>query len=170
MDFCRKQISGIHFDLPGIEIKNPPKSIFYGSFHQNKSNPHLSQTLTIRTPYTLCIDAKSARCRKFLPTDTRIHFPSGSNFQPNRNAEATGLSFINSLCTRSECILPVLMENKKNHQTTLPKGRNGFSLLDVVDRDEPKYQIRNPYELTNAIIYTDERYNDCFLFHSTALA
>ena len=33
MDFCYKQVSGIHFDLPGIEIKNPPKSICYGSFH-----------------------------------------------------------------------------------------------------------------------------------------
>ena len=59
------------------------------------------------------------------------------------------------------------MENNKNHQITLPKGRIGLSSLDVVDRDEPKYQIRSPYELTNAIISTDERYNDCFLLHST---
>ena len=41
MDFYQKQVSGIHFDLPGVEIKNPPKSICYGSFHQNKSFPHL---------------------------------------------------------------------------------------------------------------------------------
>ena len=59
------------------------------------------------------------------------------------------------------------MENNKNHQITLPKGRIGFSSLDVVDRDEPKYQIRSPYELTDAIISNDERYNDCFLFYST---
>ena len=62
------------------------------------------------------------------------------------------------------------MESNKNHQITLPKGRIGFSSLDVVDRDEPKYQIRSPYELTNAIISTDERYNDCFLLHSTVPA
>ena len=37
MDFGQKQVSGIHFDLPGIEIKNPPKSICYGSF--TKTNP-----------------------------------------------------------------------------------------------------------------------------------
>ena len=61
MDFCQKQVPGIHFDLPGIEMKNPPKSLCYGSFHQNKSYPHLLQILTIRTPYTLSIDAKSAR-------------------------------------------------------------------------------------------------------------
>ena len=170
MDFCQKQVSGIHFDLPGIEIKNPPKSVCFGSFHQNKSYPHLSQILTIRTPYTMYIDAKSARCWKYSPIDTHIHFPPGSTFQPNRTAVATGLSFINTLCTRSECNLPILMENNKNHQITLPKGRIGFSSLDVVDRDEPKYQIRSPYELTNAIISSDERYNDCFLLHSTVPA
>ena len=59
------------------------------------------------------------------------------------------------------------MEKNKNHQITLPRGRLGFSPLDVLDREDSKYQIRSPYELTNAIITTDERYNDCFLLHST---
>ena len=62
------------------------------------------------------------------------------------------------------------MENNKNHQITLPKGRIGFSSLDVVDRDEPKYQIRSPYELMKAITSTDERYNDCFRQLSTVPA
>ena len=39
MDFCQKQVSGIHFDLPGIELKKPPKSICYGSC--TKRNPIL---------------------------------------------------------------------------------------------------------------------------------
>ena len=111
------------------------------------------------------IDAKSSRCWKDSPTDAQIHFPPGSTFQPNRTAVATGLSFINTLCTQSERNLPILMENNKNHQITLPKGRIRFPSLDVVDRDEPKYQIRSPYELTNAIISTDEHYKDCFLLH-----
>ena len=110
---CQKQVSGIHSDLPGIEINNPRKSICYGSFHQKKSNPPLSQVLTIRTPYTMLIGAKSARFGKYLPKDTHIHFPPGSTFQPNRTAVATGLSFLNTLCTRSECNLPLLMENNK---------------------------------------------------------
>ena len=59
------------------------------------------------------------------------------------------------------------MENNKNYQITLPKGPIGFSSLDVSDKDEPKYQIRDPYELTNAILSTNEQYNDCFLLHST---
>ena len=157
MDFCEKQVSQILFNLPGIEIKNPLKSICYGSFHQNKPYPHLSQILTIRTPYTMCIDAKSARCWKYSPTDTHTHFPPGSTFQPNRNAVANGLSFINTFCTRSERNLPILMETNKNHQITSPKGQIGFSSLDLVDRNEPKYQIRSPYELTNGIISFDER-------------
>ena len=166
MDFCQKQVSGIHFDLPGIELKNPPNSLCYGCFHQNKVYPHLSQILTIRLPYTMYIDAKSARSWKYSPEDSQIHFPPGSTFQPNRQAVSTGLSFVNTLCTRSEKNLPILMENNKNHQITLPRGRIGFSPLDVMDREEPKYQIRSPYDLTNAIIATDERYNDCFLLHS----
>ena len=170
IDFYQKQVSAIHFNLPGIEIKNSPESICYGSFHQNKSYLHLSQILTIRTPYTVSIDAKSACCWKYWSTDTQIHFPSGPTFQPNRNAVATGLYFLNTLCTRAEDSLPILMENNKNHQIKLSKRRIGFSSLDVVDRDEPKYPIRSPYELTNAIISTDERDNDCFLLHSTVPA
>ena len=170
MYFSQKQVSGVHFDLPGIEIKNPPESICQASFHQNKSYRHLSKLLTIGTPYTMCIDAKSARCWKHSPTDTHIHFQSGSPFQPNRTAVATGLSLINTLCTWSERNLPILMENNKNHQITLPKGQIGFSSLDVVYRHEPKHQIRSPYELTNAIISTDERYNVCFFLHSTVPA
>ena len=125
--------------------------------------------MTIRLPYTLYIDAKSARCWKYSPEDTQIHFPPGSTFQPNRQAVSTGLSFVNTLYTRSEKNLPVLMENNKNHRITLPRGRIGFSSLDVIDREEPKYQIRSPYDLTNAIIATDERYNDCFLLYSSAI-
>ena len=167
MVFCRKQVSGIHFDLPGINIKKPPNSLCYGSLHQSKPYPNLSQILTIRLPYTMYIDAKSARCWKYSPKDSQIHFPPGSTFQPNRQAVSAVLSFFNSLCTRSEKSLPIMMENNKNHQITLPKGRIGFSSLNVLDQEEPKYQIRSPYELTNAILATDERCNDCFLLHST---
>ena len=79
----------------------------------------------------------------------------------------TGLIFLNIICTQPEPTLPILIENNKNHQITLSKGLIGFSSLDVADKEEPKYQIRNPYELTNAIINTDDKYNDCLLLHST---
>ena len=46
MDFRQKQVSGIHFGLPGIELKEPPKTVCYGSLHQNKSYLFISQILT----------------------------------------------------------------------------------------------------------------------------
>ena len=170
MDFCQKQVSGIHFDLPGIELKEPPKTVCYGSFHQEKLYPFISQILKIRTPHAKHIEAKSARCWKYSPEDPHAHFPAGSTFHPNRNAVATALSFFNVLCTQSESKLPILMENNKNHQITLPKGRIGFSSLDVSDKDEPKYQVRDPYELTNAILSKNDQYNDGFPPHSTILS
>ena len=84
MDFRQKQVSGIHFDLRGIELKNPPHSLCYGSFHQNKPYPNLSQILIIHLPYTMHIDAKSERCWKYTLKDSQIQFPPGSTFQPNR--------------------------------------------------------------------------------------
>ena len=105
-----------------------------------------------------------------MPTDTLIQFPPGSTFQANRNALATGLSFKNTLGSRSERSLSILMENNKNHQITLTERQIGFSSLNVVCRYEPKYQIRSPYELTNAIIFTDGRYKNCFLLHSSVPA
>ena len=80
---------------------------------------------------------------------------------------ATSLIFVNIIYTQPELTLAILIENNKNHQITFPKGRIGFSSLDVADKEEPTYQIRNPYEFTNAIITTDDKYNDCFLLHST---
>ena len=39
-----------------------------------------------------------------------------------------------------------MQKKNKNNQITLPNGRFGFLSLDVSDNDEPKYQIRDPYE------------------------
>ena len=167
MDFCQKEVTGIHFDLPGIELKEPPNTVCYGSLHQNESFPFIWQILLIRTSHAMHIEPKSAKCWKYSSEDHHALFPPGSIFHPNGNAVATGLPFVNVLCIQSESKSPILMENNKNHQITLPKCRIGFSSSDVSDNDEPKYQIRDTYELTNAILSTNEQYNDCFLLHST---
>ena len=39
VDFCQKQVSGIHFDLPRNALKEPPNTLCYGTLHQNKSYP-----------------------------------------------------------------------------------------------------------------------------------
>ena len=87
----------------------------------------------------MCIDANSARCWKYPPEDTHIRFPPGSIFQPKRNAVATGLLSMNTLCTRFESCLTIFIENNKNHQITLPKEKIAFCLLDVVDWEEPNH-------------------------------
>ena len=168
LDFGQKQVSGIHFDLTGIELKEPPKSVCYGSLHQTKRYPFISHFLTIGTPHAMHKETKSARCCRFSLEDPHAHFLPGSIFHPNRKAVATGLTFVSVLCTQSQSQLPILMENNnKNYQITLPIGRIRFSSLDVSDNNKPKYQIRDPYGLTNAIISTNEQFNDCFLLHST---
>ena len=99
MDFCQKQVSRIHFDLPGIELKEPPNTVCHASLHQNKSYPFISQILTIRTPHAMHIEAKSARCWKYSPEDLHAHFRPGLTFQPNLNAVARGLPFVQlSMC------------------------------------------------------------------------
>ena len=127
-------------------------------------------TFWLLEPFIRCVLRRSARCWKYSPEDTHTLFPPSSTFQPNRNAVAAGLSFISTLCTHFERSASILIESNKNRQITLPKGRIGLSSLDVVDRNEPKYQIRNPYELTNSIISTDEQNNDSFLLLSTVAA
>ena len=47
MDFGQKQVSGIRFDLPGIEFKNPSNSLCYGCFKQTKLYLHPSEILTV---------------------------------------------------------------------------------------------------------------------------
>ena len=156
MDFSQKQVSGIHFDLPGTELKELLNTVCYGSLHQNKSYLFISQFSTIRFSQAMHIKGKSARCWKYSPEDPHAHFPPRSNFHPNRNAVATGLSFVNVLCTQSESKLPIIMENNKNYEITLSKGRIDFSSIDVSEKHEPKYQIRDPYELRNVILSTNQ--------------
>ena len=138
---------------------------------QNFSSfPHLSQILTIRSHFTMCIDTNSARCWKCSPEDNHTRFPPSCNFPPDQIAVATGHSFKNTLPTQSELNFSILIENNKNNQLTLPKVGIEFSSVEVADRDEPKYQIRSLYVLTSVIISADERYNDCCLLNSTVLA
>ena len=113
------------------------------------------------------IEAKGARCWKYSLEYLHANFLPGLTFHPNSKAVATGLSFVKVLSTQSESKLPIIKKNNKNHQLTLPKGRIGSSLLDVSDKDEPKYKKRDPFELTNAILRTNEQYNEYFLLHST---
>ena len=41
MDVCQNQASRNHFDLPGIELGQPPKTFCYRNLHQNKTFPYV---------------------------------------------------------------------------------------------------------------------------------
>ena len=75
------------------------------------------------------------------------------------------LLLLTSYALRLKQLFQYRSKKNKNHQIKLPKGRIQFSSLDVADQEEPKYQIRNPYELTNAINITDDKYKDCFFYN-----
>ena len=131
MDCCQNQASGILFDIPGIELRQPPKTFCYGSLHQNKTFPLVSRVLTVRLPYAMYVDDESAKCWKYSPGDQKSLIPPGSTFQPNREAVSTGLIFVDTICTKPEPTLPILIEKTKNNQITLPKVRIGFSSLGM---------------------------------------
>ena len=65
MDFCQNQPSGIHFDLPGIELRQPPKTFCYRSLPQNRTFHYVSRILTVQLTYTMHVNAKNARCWKY---------------------------------------------------------------------------------------------------------
>ena len=124
----------------------------YGSLHQNKSFPFISQILTIRTPHAMHIEAKSIKCWKYSPEDPHALFLPGSNF--------TQIPMLSPWAYHSSTYFALNQNQNYLYQwkitrttkTTLPKGLIGFSSLDVSDKDEPKYQIRDANELTNAIL------------------
>ena len=59
------------------------------------------------------------------------------------------------------------MENNKNHQITLNKGALGYSALDILDYEGPKYQIKDCDRMVDCILSENDQYNECFLLHST---
>ena len=62
MDFCQNQASGLHFNLPGMKLRQPRKTFCYGGLHQNKTFPYIFRTLTLRLPYTMHVETNCATC------------------------------------------------------------------------------------------------------------
>ena len=86
MDFYQNQASGYHFGLPCIELRQPPKTFCYGSLLQSKTFPYVYRILTVWLPYTMQIDATSARWWKYSPGDPKISLPSWINFSTQQGS------------------------------------------------------------------------------------
>ena len=167
MDFCQKQVSGIHFDLPGIELKEPPNTLCYGSLHRNKSYPFISQILHSNPTCNAHWSQERKMLEVFACWSSRS-LSSWINFLSKSQCCRSKINFCQ--CNMHSSRIKAAYthgENNKNHQITFSKSRIGFPSLDVSDTDKPKYQVRDPYELTQAILSTNEQYNNCFLLHST---
>ena len=167
IEFCRKYISKLHFDIPALELKDNPNTNCYGCLCATKPYPYLSLIRAIRIPHQIHIDAKTSRVYKYQPEDEQINFESLTTFILHQKVANTGLDFVNVLCTQSEQYLSILMENNKNHQITLDKRILGYSSLDKLDFERPKYQIRDCVKMVDCILSENDQYIECFLLHST---
>ena len=167
IEFCRKYISKLHFDIPALELKDTPNTICYGSLCATKLYPYLSLIKAIRIPYQIHIDAKTSRVYIYWPEDGQTNFAPGTTFIPHQKVSNSGLDFVNILCSQSEKYLPILMKNKKNHQITLDKGTLRYSALDILDFERPKYQIKDCVKMVDCILSGNDQYNECFPLHST---
>ena len=165
--FCRKCISKFHFDIPALELKDTPNTICYGSLCATKPYPYLSLIKVIRKPHQIQIDAKTSRVYKYRSEDEQTSFAPGTTFNPNQKVAASGLDFVNILCTQSEDYLPILIEKNKNHQITLDKGILSYSALDILDFERPKYQIKDCGKMVDCILSEIDQYSEWFLLHST---
>ena len=153
IDFCRQLICKIHFDLPAIELKENPNTICYGNLCATKPFPYVSKVETIRTDNPICIDAETTRLRKYSRENNR-HFAPGTSFTPHKNAVKTRLSFVNVLCTKSESHLPILFENNRNHQITLNRGIIGRAIIDLQEKERPKFQIKDCVTMVVTVLQT----------------
>ena len=76
------------------------------------------------------------------------------------------MCFINTICTKKEKHIPLLIENHKNHQITLNKGIIGFTICDITNNAQ-KYSIRDCNEFTYSVINRSEELDSCFMLNTT---
>ena len=127
----------------------------------------MSLIKAIRTPHQIHIDAKTSRVYKYQPEEEQTIVTPGTTFIPHQKVANSGLDFVNVLCTQSEQYLPILRENNKNHQITLDKGILGYSSLDILDFERPRYRIKDCVKMVDCILSENDQYNECFLLQST---
>ena len=127
IEFCRRYVSKLHFEIPAIEPKNTANAICNGNLCSTKPYSFVSKIHTTRTPHQIHIDVKTSRVWKYLSEDKSESFPPETTFVPHRQSAKSGPDFVNILCTQSETYLPILMENNRNHQITLNKVVIGYS-------------------------------------------
>ena len=152
IEFCRKYVTQLHFDIPALKLKNTLFTISYGGLCATKPYSYLTFIKAIRIPHQIHIDAKTYRVYKYRPECGQTNFAPGTTFIPHQEVANSGLDFVNIRCTQSEEYLPILMENNKNHQVTLETGTLGYSAVDILGFELPKYQIKDCVKMVVCIL------------------
>ena len=124
--FCHTLLKALCFDIPAVEPKASDKGVLsYGSLNNEKENPQVSKMNAVIIHQPLYIPPKSTFLYKHKCNEQDI-FPNGNSFVPNRTTVITELCFINTICTKKEKQIALLIENNKSNQVTLNKGITGF--------------------------------------------
>ena len=166
VDFCHTFLKALYFDIPAVELKTSDKGVLsYGSLNNEKEYPQVSKLNAVIIHQPLYIPPKSTFLYKHKCSEQDI-FPKGTSFVPNRTTVKTELCFINTICTKNEKQIPLLIENHKNHQVTLNKGIIGFTICDITNNTQ-KYSIRDCNEFTYSVINKCEELDSCFMLNTT---
>ena len=165
VDFCHTFLKALYFDIPAVELKTNDKGVLsYGSLNNEKEYPQVSKLNAVIIHQPLYIPPKSTFLYKHKCSEQDI-FPKGTSFVPNRTTVKTELCFINTICTKKEKQIPLLIENHKNHQVTLNKGIIGFTICDITNNTQ-KYSIRDCNEFTYSVINKCEELDSCFMLNT----
>ena len=151
VDFCHTFLKALYLDIPAVELKTSDKGVLiYGSLNNEKEYPQVSKLNAVIIHQPLYIPPKSTFLYNHKCSEQEI-FPKGTFFVPNKTTVKTELRFINTICTKKEKHIPLLIENHKNHQVLLNKGIIGFTICDITNNAQ-KYSIRDCNELDSGFM------------------
>ena len=165
IDFCHTFLESLIFGIPAVELKGKEKGVLsYGSLNNEKEYPQVSQINAVIITQPLYIPPKSTFLYKHK-SPLSYPYAKGTSFVPHKNTIKTELVFINTICTKNEKQIPLLIENHKNHQITLNKGLIGFTITDLSD-NTLRYSIRDCSEFTYSILKRDKEFDSCFMLNT----
>ena len=93
IEFCRRCVYKLHYEIPAIEPKNTANAICYGNMCSTKPYAFVSKIHTTRTPHQIQIYVKTSRVWKYLSEDKSESFPPETTFVPHRQSAKSGPDF-----------------------------------------------------------------------------
>ena len=76
------------------------------------------------------------------------------------------MAFINTVCTQIEQILPILIDNQKDHPVTLNKCVLGYALTDIKGYEDKIFAIHDCDEFTTRILNEGSEFDSFFMLNT----